>query len=380
MPVRRLPANPDLNHFKYQAKDLLKGHAAADRGTAQRIREFHPRFNGVTEEEIFAARFRLSDAQLTIAREYGFRSWTRLKAHIDSPESAERLKLPHHERIEDPVFRHAVDLVDAGDAAGLREHLTRYPHLVYQHVEFEGENYFRTPTLLEFTAENPVRRGSLPGNIVEVAKVILDAGPNRESLTQALGLVATGRVVRECGVQVALIELLCENGADPDGALQAAAGHGEFEAVRALLQRGVRVTLPVAAALGRVVDCLKLLFGAGDADRHRAFALASQFGHLEIVQLLLNEGVDPNGYNLPGMHSHSTPLHQAALAGHLEVVRLLVERGANVKTRDLLWNGTPADWARHEGRVEIEAYLRDRESGHADAMTVKVEDRSSHRT
>lgn len=42
----------------------------------------------------------------------------------------------------------------------------------------------------------------------------------------------------------------------------------------------------------------------------------------EIVRLLLDSGENPNP------HSHSTPLHQAALAGHLDVVRLLVERGA----------------------------------------------------
>jgi hypothetical protein len=26
--------------------------------------------------------------------------------------------------------------------------------------------------------------------------------------------------------------------------------------------------------------------------------------------------------------------------------------------RDLMWEGTPADWARHEGHSEVEAYLR----------------------
>jgi hypothetical protein len=26
--------------------------------------------------------------------------------------------------------------------------------------------------------------------------------------------------------------------------------------------------------------------------------------------------------------------------------------------KDILWRATPADWARHAGRIEIEAYLR----------------------
>src|SRR6266404_338362 len=145
MPVRRLPSNPNLDHLKYQAKDLLKEHAARDAGAAQRLREFHPRFRHATDEEILAAQLKLSDAQLTIARESGFPSWARLKRHIEKPTLADKLNLPHHERIEDPIFRYAVDLIDAGDAAGLRAHLKQHPKLVHQHVALEGWNYFHSP-------------------------------------------------------------------------------------------------------------------------------------------------------------------------------------------------------------------------------------------
>jgi len=365
MPVRPLPSNPNLDHLKYQARDLRKAHAAHDRGVAQRLREFHPRFKGTADNEIFAARLSLADAQLTIAREYGFKSWARLKAVIESPETLERLELPQHERIDDETFRWGVELVDAGDASGLREHLKRHPKLVHQHVEFEGGNYFRNPTLLEFIAENPIRRGSVPKNIAEIAKVILDAGADRNAMDETLGLVATGRVPRECGVQVALIDLLCDRGADPDGALESAAAHGEFEAVDALIRRGASMTLPVATALGRIEYVWRLLSNATDADRQKALAIASQRGHEEILRLLLDSGVDPNGYG--GVHTHSTPLHQAARAGHERVVRLLVEHGASLDARDLLWHGTPADWARHEGRVETEKFLRELERGNRES-------------
>ena len=359
MPVRPLPSNPNLDHLKYQARDVRKAHAAHDRGVAQRLREFHPRFKGAKDDAIFAASLSLADAQLTIAREYGFKSWARLKAIVESPDWASRLKLPFHERIEDMAFRRGVELIDAGDATGLREHLKRHPKLVHQHVEFEGGNYFRNPTLLEFVAENPIRRGSLPKNIAEVAKVILDAGADRNAMNEALGLVATGRVPRECGVQVPLIDLLCDRGADPDGALEAAAAHVEFEAAEVLTRRGAAMTLPVATALGRLEDVRRLLSKASDAERHKALAIASQHGHEEIARLLLDSGADPNGYG--GVHTHSTPLHQAALAGHERVARLLVEHGASVDARDLLWHGTPADWARHGGRVEMEKFLRELE-------------------
>ena len=361
MPVKRLPSNPNLDHLRYQAKDLLRDHAARNPGVAQRIREFHPRFIRATDAEIFDALLSLSDAQLTIGREYGFPSWTRLKRHIEKPTLSDRLNLPHHERIEDATFRRAVELLDAADVAGLREHLNRHPNLARQRVVFEGGNYFRNPTLLEFVAENPVRRGTLPQNIVQVAKAILDAGVEQSALNETLMLVATGSVSRECRMQLPLIGLLCDHGADPGSAIEAAALHGELEALNALIGRGARINLAVAAALGQIEDFRRLLPGADGHERHLALALASQFGRVEIVRLLLDAGEDPNRYNPVGGHSHTTPLHQAAGAGYNELVRLLVERGARLDLKDILWQATPADWARHGGRTEIEAYLRAQE-------------------
>jgi ankyrin repeat protein len=362
MPVRSLPPNPNLEHLKHQAKDLLEAHAGRTPEMAQRLREFHPRFNGAMDAAVFDAHLSLSDAQLAIAREYGFPSWARLRAYIEKPVLFDRLKLPHHERIENVAFRRAVDLLDAGDVAGLRAHLKENPNLVHQRVGFEGGNYFRNPSLLEFVAENPVRHGSLPANIVEVTRAILDAGVERSAINETLMLVATGSVPRECGVQVPLIDLLCDYGADPDKAVHAAALHGEFGAVDALIARGARLDLPVAAALGRVEAARRLLAQASPEDRHLALTLAADGGHVEVVRLLLDAGEDPNRYNPVGGHSHTTPLHQAAGAGHEEVVRLLVERGARLDMKDILWRATPAGWARHAGRAAIEAYLRAQES------------------
>lgn len=358
MPVRPLPSDPNLEHLKYQAKDLRKLHAAHDPAAAQRIREFHPRFSGASDAEIFGASLTLSDAQLAIAREHGFPSWPRLKRHVEKPTLADQLNLPHHERIEDPVFRHAVDLIDAGDAAGLREHLKRHPGLQRQRVLFEGGNYFRNPSLLEFVAENPVRHDKLPPNIVDVARVIIECGVEKPVLNETLGLVATGRVPRECNVARPLIDLLCDSGADLDGALRAAALHGEMDSVDALIGRGGKVDLPVAAALGRVEDVRRQLPSADGETRHLAFALATQHGCVEVARMLLDAGEDPSRFNPQGGHSHSTPLHQAALNGDMEMVRMLVEAGGNVELKDILWNGMPADWARHAGHTEVEKYLR----------------------
>jgi hypothetical protein len=361
MPVRVLPPNPNLDHLKHQAKRLLRDHATGTPDVAQRIREFHPRFLHATDGDIFSARLRLSDAQLTIARESGFPSWPRLKRHIEKPTLADHLDLPHHLRIEDPVFRRAVDLLDAGDEQGLRAQLNHHPDLIHRHITFEGWNYFHNPSLLEFVAENPIRHGSMPTNIVQVTKVILDADPDQSALNETLMLVATGSVSKQCRQQVPLIDLLCDLGADPDSAMEPAALHCEFEALDALIRRGGRITLPIAATLGLVEHARRLLDSSNSRERHLALSQAANCGRLEVVRLLLDAGEDPDRYNPVGGHSHCTPLHQAVGYGSEEVVRLLVERGAKLNQKDVLWRGTPADWAEHVGRTEIASYLRAQE-------------------
>ena len=360
MPTKQLPANPNLDHLKHQAKDLLRQHALREPSSAQRLREFHPGLRRATDQEIFSTHLTLSDAQLAIAREYGFASWDRLKHHIEKPGLSDNLALPHHERIEDPGFRRAVNLIDSGDISGLSLLLKENPSLIHQHVLFEGGNYFRNPGLLEFIAENPIRHGTLPPNIVDVAMILLEARPEPSSVDDTLGLVASGRVPRECKVQIPLIEALCTHGAHPGSALQTAALHGEFEAVHQLIRLGAKVDLPILAALGKTEEFLRHLPLSDPGQRHLALALAAQYGHAEIVRALLDAGEDPNRYNPSGAHSHSTPLHQAALAGHLGVVKLLVERGARLDINDVIWQGTPADWAQHEGRAAVETYLRER--------------------
>jgi hypothetical protein len=170
-----------------------------------------------------------------------------------------------------------VELLDAGDVFGLRADLNQHPTLVHQHVVFEGGNYFRNPTLLEFVAENPVRHGTLPANIVDVTRVILDAGPSLSARNATLVLVSTGSVARECRTQLPLIDLLCDYRADPNSAIQAAAVHSELEAVNALIGRGARIDLPVAAALGRIEDARRLLAGANTQDRHLGTYFGSGF-------------------------------------------------------------------------------------------------------
>jgi hypothetical protein len=91
MPNKSLPSAPNLEHLKYQAKDLLKALRGREPQALALVREFHPEFVRRTEPEIPAARFLLSDAQLIVAREYGFESWPTLKRRIESLGCANNL-------------------------------------------------------------------------------------------------------------------------------------------------------------------------------------------------------------------------------------------------------------------------------------------------
>ena len=82
MQQKQLPPNPSLEHLKSQAKQLLKAHKEGSVDALQRIRSFFPKLSDATDTEIQQAAFGLQDAQLTLAREYGFASWTRLKQEV----------------------------------------------------------------------------------------------------------------------------------------------------------------------------------------------------------------------------------------------------------------------------------------------------------
>ena len=357
MPTRHLPAKPDLRHLQLQAKDLLHGHRDGDVAVLQRIREFHPRFQDATDAELRAAKLTLADAYFALAREYGFSSWARLRTVV-AAELTPDFSKPHHERITDPLLRHAIDLLDDGNAAALREILRANPELIRQRVTFEGENYFEKPSLLEFIAENPIRHDSMPPNAVEIAELLIEAGAPRASIDETLMLVSSGRVARECGLQLPLIERLAKHGASLDAAMMPALVHGELAAVDALIRLGARVSLEAAAGTGRVQDAQRSIASADAFSRHRALALAAQHGHAAILRLLLEAGEDPNRYNPIRSHSHSTPLHQAALAGHLESVRVLMEHGARADIPDTHYGANAIEWAEYARQEQIVAYFK----------------------
>ncbi len=252
-------------------------------------------------------------------------------------------------------FDEAVAAIDAGDVPALERLLAADPRLARERLDEPSEGYFARPYLLWFVAENPIRNGTLPPNIVEVTRVILRAAPHeQEALDYAVGLVATGRVPRECGVQLALIDALIDAGAQPSG-LHAALAHREIDAAEHLLARGAELTLAAAIALGRRDDVERL--AKTPQDLQTAVAAAAFYGDAEALRLLIDLGADINAYCPAGFHPHSTPLHQAVFSSSLEAVKVLVEAGADTTARDRVYDGTPLGWAEYCKQGEIAEYL-----------------------
>ena len=283
----------------------------------------------------------------------------------------------------DELFRQAVSAVDAGEVNVVERLVTEHPRLISDRLDAPGawlrdqvgnalDDFFQRPYLLWFVAEDPVRNGSLPANIGEVARTIIRAAQRagvanlQEQLDYALRLVSWSWIARQCGVQIALIDVLHDAGAVLDGNPDNALVNSNFDAAAHLVERGAPLTLSTALCLERWDDANRLASEATPRQKQFAFTLAALKGRTEALRRLLAVGVDVNAVS-PDLYSHATALHHAVSAGALDAVKVLVDAGADLRARDTAHHGTPLGWAEYSGAkapyTEIAAYLREQE-GH----------------
>jgi hypothetical protein len=119
---RRLPSRPHLDVPKRQARELLEQYRAAKPAALERVRARHPKFRGATDPTPIET-LRLSDAQLVIAREYGFSTWTELKRRIEA----------------NPIAHALEQAIRAGDCNTVVQLLREHPHLL--HLPVSGGNW-----------------------------------------------------------------------------------------------------------------------------------------------------------------------------------------------------------------------------------------------
>jgi hypothetical protein len=351
MDSRQIPARPDLEQYKKQAKELVRAYKG-DEAALQKINQFYLPERDLTTEELrekmqqrlqrlnrsklASDKFSLADAQFLLAREYGFESWPKFSKHIAN--------LQH---VNSPIskFEQAVEAIIAGDAATLRRLLGEDPKLIR-----ERSGRMHGATLLHYVGANGVEdyRQITPQNAVEIAKILLDAGADVDSMawmyggSTTLGLIATSIHPQEAGVQNELMEIFIKAGAKIDqpkaggnemNAVNGCLANGRGPAAEYLANRGATLDLEGAAGVGRLnlvkrffdVDG-KLTNGATQIQLERGFGWACEYGRDEVVEFILDTGFDIQAGEATGL----TGLHWAVVGAEVDTIKLLLKRGASL--------------------------------------------------
>jgi ankyrin repeat protein len=197
---------------------------------------------------------------------------------------------------------------------------------------------------------------------------------DRRAQVDDMAMIATASVPGSRGT----LELLFEHGGRSRTAgpaytpLMAAAGTGDLDAVKCLLDHGADVkaqtptgfTALIAGALSGNARLVDLLLERGANPNalcklereilQTPAGVAASMGHADCLKLLMAAGADVNIQGGPFNHN---ALLGAATTASKETVQLLLAK-ANVGAKD--WNGSTAlDWAARRGETEIVKMLRD---------------------
>jgi ankyrin repeat protein len=332
-----LPPRPSIEHYRKLAKDLVracKDGSAAMAAWVDRWTSSHSERGSGQVRDFVAKTMRhergcvLADAQFVIARSHGFPQWAAFIAHLDALAHAET---------EIAAFEAAAEAIVRGDEQALRQLLQRHPALIRARSTREHH-----ATLLHYVSANGVEnyRQKSPPNAARIAELLLAAGAEIDAEADvygggctALGLVATSTPPRQAGVQIPVMQVLLDRGAEIEhpnlagnnaDAVYACLANGCPEAAQYFAEQGARLGLIGAAGIGRL-DVVQQLVDAAEASRREmALRYGAGYGQREVVRFLLDRGVNVDGHHGDG----KTALHYAELGGHSDVVQLLLERGA----------------------------------------------------
>jgi len=76
-----LSKNPNLEHLKRSAKQLLAAHRRGDPRCCTLLRRLH-RFSEASDHDILVAEVSLHEIQVLVAMHFGFSSWKKLREHL----------------------------------------------------------------------------------------------------------------------------------------------------------------------------------------------------------------------------------------------------------------------------------------------------------
>lgn len=457
---KSLPSRPSLEQLKTQAKELLKALKSGDADALRRFHETHPSGAG-GEKPSGGEPWSLSDAQLVIAREYGAASWPKLRELVAAAlvATGDPMDLLRQAFAEDDatLFRQLLQLHPA-----LRARIDEPVEAFNSPVITQVRSREMLDVLLDAGANLDVRStwwaggfGLLDTAEPDLARYALSRGATLDAHAAArLGLVdklrellsadptlvhargGDGQTPLHFASTVAVAELLLAHGADLDALdVDHESTPAQYmvrdrpDVARHLVQRGCRTDLLLAAALGdaalvrRHLDadpaCLRVRVSHEHFPKrhHRSggtiyqwtlgwfvspHEVARQFGHADIVQLLMdrsptdvrflaacwmadetevrrllaqnpkvlatlsandrrhvalaarNNRLDAvrvmlaAGFpvNATGEHD-GTPLHWAAFHGNPALTREILNHAPPLEQKDSSFHATPLGWAIH---------------------------------
>ena len=422
-PTRTLRDKPDLAQLKRQAKELLRALAAG--GTDARS-EVNAHYQGAKPES-----FALHDAQLVLARSYGFDSWPKLKAFVDGV-----------------TVRGLCDAVRAGDIDGVRAMLVARPELVHLDVAEDDEHRAlhhavlqRRPEIVRLLMQHgaDARKGIWPhrdatspltiatergyADIVAIIRdeerrhsrvsataadtpvpaKLLDAFQRGDEEAMIASLDAYPSLIHTPDPQRGMTALhwasanlwdrlgawLIDRGAD----VSARNTRGQTPLDLVGCERETRspdrsrlVTKISGLLLGRGAKrTVRWAIATGDADwlrtRHLEGALTSQRGLVthavkaerpDMLALLLDLGLDPDERaRVDGLeevvYSWGEPLRQCAISGQPDMAEILLKQGASANTNVYAASSAMYEAYARQDRAMVE--LLERHGGFVDAGT-----------
>ena len=305
--VAKLPERPNLDQLRRQAKELRDATAVGDPQASKRLARY-------------GAQPTLAAAQLAIARKYGFASWTRLNVEVRRKR-----------------------LIEAGDAAGLRELLAAHPEIAADQVSSRLSG--KSSSVLDYVAVARFH-GALDRDAAgELTTVLLAAGVRPDGQQ---GSGDTPLITAASYGETAMVRALLAAGANiealgasiPGGgtALAHAVHYGMPAIVDVLIAAGARMHGIVEhAGVGRIPG--DLLATSSPAERAAALRAATVCERLPVIDQLIDAGIDVNATVDGG-----SCLHWAAWQAKAASIEHLLARGADPALRDDEHDMTPAQW------------------------------------
>ncbi len=325
--AKALPAEPNLEHLKNEAKQRLKA-----------LRTHEPQAQ-------------LAQAQLRVARDYGFASWRALKAHVDEVTRRRVFAAARAGDVE--AVRRAFE---RGFDPSLTDDEGRTVHQIgkvggNEAIELLARGFQARrdrPAAVE-RAVNAILGAAEKGAADELAR-LLDANPD---LIDARGGNFWGRTALHMAAwrnRAGCVRLLLDRGADVRirdygdnaHALHFAAEAADLEVVRLLVEAGADVVgegddhgvgvLGWATCLARLREdvAVYLLAHGAKLDLWSAIALDREGDVREFIAR------DPSLVSacMSRSEHHRMPLHHAAAKNRPRMVRLLLELGADANASD----------------------------------------------